>query len=127
MPSKLLTIYFASTSWHAASSFVMIDTFFACEECPEVRAMSLKLEKTKGTVRGLGLKRVFWLFFEVYEAVLVRPGERISREGLVSTIATRPRSPSFLSSALMTEILRPVDSPIALMSRLSPIPSSTPT
>jgi len=86
--------------------------------------MSRKLEKTKGTVRGLGLKRVFWLFFEVYESMLVRPGER---EGLVSTIATRPRSPSFLSSALMTEILRPVDSPMALMSRLSPIPSSTPT
>jgi len=43
--------------------------------------MSRKLEKTKGTVRGLGLKRVFWLFFDVYEAVLVRPGEKNEQRG----------------------------------------------
>lgn len=57
----------------------MIDTFFACDcgggngtksfenlyrheeqtECPDDNAISRKFEKTKGTVRGFGLKSVF--------------------------------------------------------------------
>lgn len=64
LPSKLRTIYLASTSWHAASSFVIMDTFLACDECPVTNAISRKFWKTKGRVKGLGLNRVFWLFFE---------------------------------------------------------------
>lgn len=33
-------------------------------ECPELWAISFRFVKTKGTVKGLGLKSVRWLFFE---------------------------------------------------------------
>lgn len=93
-------------------------------ECPLLIAISFRLLNTKGTVSGLGLNSVFWLFLEFYGSVSWAACiARASRQ----TIATSPRSPSFLSSALITERLLPVDSPMALMSRLSPMPSSTPT
>lgn len=82
-PSRLRIIYLASWPWHAARSFVMMETFFACDfswrnqwfqiqtnaivahtEWPDAKAISRRLLKTYGTVRPLGLKSVFWLFFE---------------------------------------------------------------
>lgn len=33
-------------------------------ECPELRAISLRLLKTKSKVNDLGLNKTFWLFFE---------------------------------------------------------------
>lgn len=118
----------------------MIDTFLFCDcgfvshgrtkcgdirtEWPLLRAISFKFLKTTGSVRGFGLKRVFWLFLEFYKT---RYGNAEGRSDKPLTIATRPRSPSFLRSAFTIAMLRPVDSLIALTSKLSPIPSSMPT
>lgn len=38
-------------------------------EWPAVRAISFKFEKTKGTVRGFGLNRVFCIFLEFFRGV----------------------------------------------------------
>ena len=76
-------MYFASWSWHAARSFVMMDTFLFCDcpprqgesyntgtrrcaltEWPLLIAISFRLLNTNGTVSGFGLKSVFWLFLE---------------------------------------------------------------
>lgn len=38
-------------------------------ECPLLIAISFRLLNTKGTVSGLGLNSVFWLFFEFYGGV----------------------------------------------------------
>lgn len=82
LPSKLRTMYLASTSWQAARSLVIMETFLACDwyECqkwitsnilrtprtewPVQSAISRNFWNTNGTVSGLGLKSVFWLFFE---------------------------------------------------------------
>jgi hypothetical protein len=36
-------------------------------EWPALRAISFKFEKTKGTVRGFGLNRVFCIFLEFFK------------------------------------------------------------
>lgn len=76
----------------------MIETFFACDcvpmclvfarnnqagssltEWPELVAISRRFEKTYGTVRGFGLKIVFWLFFEFWRNNFSRLANLIQR------------------------------------------------
>jgi len=38
---------------------------------PELKAISLRFLNTNGTVKGFGLKRVFWLFFEFYGSMVL--------------------------------------------------------
>ena len=81
-------MYLASwdVALHAAKSLVIIWIFLFCDykylifrqewgrewmpsqltALPEVIAISVSCAKTNGTVRGLGLKSVRWLFFEFY-------------------------------------------------------------
>lgn len=74
---------------------------------PDVVAMALRSAKTDLTSRGLGLNMV----------------RCVPRESL----ATVPRSPVFLYSALTWAADRPIDSPIALIRSDSPMPSSMPS